>query len=74
MSELTDLNYINQQDEERSLLNDAKMMDEALVNKLNKEETCKCVWCGIEQLKSDMITVDNIYLCKVCNKKLLEKK
>ena len=74
MNEIMDLNDINERDEDKSLLNDAKMLDESLVNKLNKEEIFKCKWCGTDWNISELVIVDGVKLCKVCNEKLLEKK
>ena len=73
MSEVLELDNLNKNDEQRSLLNDAKMFDESLINKLNKNYIFRCRWCGTEKPEKELIVVNGITLCQTCNK-VLEKK
>jgi len=63
MSEVMDLNDINERDEEREQIKvDADI-----------ERTFRCSWCGAEWMKSELVIIDDIKLCKVCHEILIRK-
>jgi len=73
MSEVLELDDLNKNDEQRSLLDDAKMFDESLINKLNKNKIFRCRWCAIEKPEKELVVVNEITLCESCNNILMDK-
>ena len=67
MSEILELDDLNKNDEQTSLLNDAKMFDESLINKLNKNKIFRCRWCGREKPRDELKLISGITLCEICD-------
>lgn len=63
MNETMELNDINENDDQDRIRRDE-----------DKEYFFRCKWCGTEWPKSELVIVDGVKLCKVCNEIISEEK